>query len=278
MSKFAISNIALSAFDHAEELGALAALGYSGLEVAPSRRWKETWQGLSVAAVNAYRHDIENAGLRVIGLHSLLFDHPELTLFGDDEAASKTLDFMVHLSGVCRDLGGKTLIWGGGRKRGGIPLDIAFERAEVFMHKLADRIADHGTCFCFEPLGPNDADFINRLEDAKRIVDAVDHPALQLQLDAKALVENNEATIETFQAAAAALVHFHANEPGLGVLGSSGKIDHNALGSMLRTVGYTGYVSAEQRMISDDPVADAARSIQVLQTSYYSAPNSEARS
>ncbi|MEX2311854.1 MAG: sugar phosphate isomerase/epimerase family protein, partial [Rhodospirillales bacterium] len=263
---------------HDAHLAGLRELGLDALEVAPSRRWPDTWKGLSSVAVNEYRHEIEDAGLKVVGLHSLLFDHPELQLFGDDNAVAQTLDFMVHLSGVCRDLGGKTLIWGGGRKRGNIPLDLAFERALTFMTKLVGRIADHGTCFCFEPLGPNDADFINRLEDAKRIVDAVDHTALRLQLDAKALVENNEATLKTFETAAPSLVHFHANEPGLGVLGTSGKIDHGALGSMLRSISYTGYVSAEQRMLNvEDPLADIAQSLRVLQSCYLNKPASEAR-
>lgn len=273
----AISNIALSAFDHADELRALAELGYTGLEVAPSRRWKDTWNALGAADVTAYRREIETAGLRVIGLHSLLFDHPELPLFGDTNTVAQTLEFMVHLSGVCRDLGGRTLIWGGGRKREAVPMDLAFERASAFMSALAARIAPHGTCFCFEPLGPTDADFINRLADSKRIVDAVDHPAVRLQLDAKALFENNEAVAETFQHARPALVHFHANEPGLGVLGSSGKIDHAALGGMLRAIGYTGFVSAEQRMLSDNPIADAAQSLRILQTCYSAVAKKEAR-
>ena len=108
--KFAVSNIALSTFDHTDDFGHLAAMGLSGLEVAPSRVWRDTWRGLTTVEVNDYRRRAEQAGLRIVGLHSLLYDQPDLALFGDTETLRRTLDFMTHLSTVCRDLGGRTHI------------------------------------------------------------------------------------------------------------------------------------------------------------------------
>lgn len=267
--KFAVSNIALSAFDHAAELERLPALGLSGLEVAPSRVWKDTWPGPAPAQVAAYRRQAEAAGLDVIGLHSIFYDHPELGLFRDRETRSRTMEFMEHLSAVCRDLGGRTIIYGGGRRRNGTPLDEAFKEAAGFLAELCRRIEDHGTCYCFEPLGPQDADFINSALESLDIVRAVNHPALQIQLDAKALVDNNEAEPDVFRATAEHLVHFHANEPGLGVLGASGAVDHAAMGRMLNDVGYNGFVSIEQRLLNAaDPLADVARSAAVLRECY----------
>ena len=90
-----------------------------------------------------------------------------------------------------------------------------------------------------------------------------------MQLDAKALVANGEATNEPFRAAAPRLVHFHANEPDLGVLGTSGAVDHHALGGFLRDIDYREFVSIEQRMgDADDPLADVALSAGVLKTCY----------
>ncbi len=265
--KGAVSNIALPAYDHAGELGRLGALGLSGLEVAPSRVWRDTWKGLAAADVEAYRGRVEDAGLAVVGLHSLFFDHPELGLFRDPETRRRTIEFLVHLSALCRDLGGRTLIYGGGRKRGAVSPEAAVAESVDFCGELCKRIESHGTCLCFEPLGPNDSDFINSALDALEIVKKVDHPALRMQLDAKALVDNGEADEMPFQAAQRHLVHFHANEPGLAVLGSSGAIDHAALGRHLREVGYDDFVSIEQRMF-DDPLGDVARSARVLERCY----------
>ena len=267
--KLALSNIALSAYDHASELAQLPELGIQGLEVAPSRVWENTWHDLSSQEVSTYRQDVEQAGLIVLGLHSLIFDHPELGLFKGVKARNDTLTFFTHLSAVCRDLGGRTLIWGGGRHRGALSEEAAFEEAASFMNELVIRIEDHGTCFCFEPLGPADSDFINSVHDSIRIVEAVNHPAVRVQLDAKALVENDEIRQEIFEAAAPHLVHFHANEPGLGILGSTGAVPHQTLGDHLRTIGYDGYVSIEQRMLETaNPLAGVKKSAAVLVKCY----------
>lgn len=267
--KYAVSNIALPAFDHVAELGQLAGLGIRGLEVAPSRIWHDTWRGLTNADVSAYRRDIEAAGLKVVGLHSLFFDHPELGLFKEPAARAESLDFLEHLSSVCRDLGGRTLIYGGGRRRGDVPEAEARRETLAFFGELCQRIEDHGTCFCFEPLGPKDTDFINSAFESLAIVEEINHPAVRVQLDAKALVENDEAVAATFAAVAPMLVHYHANEPGLNVLGSSGMIDHKALGDMLHKISYDGFVSIEQRMLSPEtPLDDIAASARVLQACY----------
>jgi len=267
--KLSLSNIALTAFDHAHELSRVAAGGLQGIEVAPSRKWPDTWHNLKAHDVTLYRHEIESAGLSVVGLHSLFFDHPGLGLFKGAETTKKSMLFLRHLSKVCRDLGGKTLIYGGGRRRGKMPHAEAYNEAVDFFGELCVRTRDHGTCFCFEPLGPNDTDFIHSALESLEIVKAVSSPALRVQLDAKALYENNEATAEIFHAVADQLVHFHANEPGLNPLGHSATIDHRFLGQMLRKVNYGGYISIEQKMLNgDNPLADVNVSIAVLKENY----------
>lgn len=269
--RFAVSNIALTAFDHGAQLDSLPGLGIEGLEVAPSRVWRDTWRGLDRNQVARYRRRVEGAGLAVVGLHSLFFDHPKLGLFKDAAARAESLEFLTHLSGVCRDLGGRTLIYGSApaRRRGDLPLEDAYAEAIDFLFALTARTDGHGTCFCFEPLGPDETDFINSARDALRVVEAVGSPSLKMQLDAKALLANDEIDEATFQAAAPHLVHFHANDPGLAVLGSTGALDHAEVGRLLKAVGYEGFVSIEQRLFNeDDPLADVARSAQVLERCY----------
>jgi len=269
--KFGVSNIALPPFDHASLLHNIAELGFTGLEVAPSRVWVDTWQNLGPSQVAAYRKIVEASGLQVIGLHSLFYDHPELGLFKGGETRAQTLAFLSHLSAVCRDLGGRTLIYGGGRKRGEVPLRVAKQEAIDFMGDLTQLISNHGTCFCFEPLEPEVTDFINSALDSLKIVEMVDHPSLKVQLDAKALAANDEIEIGVFRKTSAHLVHVHANEPDMGVLGSSGKVDHREIGRLLNQIGYDLFVSIEQRMLNEnDPLTDVKRSAKVLRDLYAS--------
>lgn len=266
--KLATSNIALSAYDHGDQLRHLGALGLTGLEVAPSRVWRDTWHGLTAAAVETYRSEVSAAGLDVVGLHSLFYDQPNLGLFRDADTRARTLDFMEHLSMLCRDLGGRTLIYGGGRKRGDMPLEDAFTESVAFFGDLIPRIEQHETVFCFEPLGPDDTDFINSVFDSIRVVKEVGHSALRVQLDAKALAANGELDADVFEAAKPYLVHVHANEPGFQVLGSSGEVNHAAIGTHLRTIGYEGFVSIEQKMIGNDPLVALGESAEMLKECY----------
>lgn len=268
--KYAVSNIGLPDRDHLGVLDDVAALGIEGLEVSPSRIWEDWGPSLSGSDVEAYRHAVEAAGMSVIGLHTLLWAKPDLGLFRDAETTDATADFLVHLSALCRDLGGHTLVFGSGgaRKRGDLPFGEAVDRTVDFFGAIANRIAEHGTCFAFEPLGHQDSDFINSVRDALIVVEAVNSPALQTHLDAKALMQADEVDLETFKLAQPTMVHFHANEPDLGVLGTSGEVDHAAMGGFLRDIGYDGYVSIEQRQVSDTPLADTMQSAAVLKAAY----------
>lgn len=269
--KLAACNIALTPYDHGEELRHLPELGLEGLEVAPSRVWRDTWDGLSAADVERYRAAVEAAGLSIIGLHSLFWDHPSLGLFRGAATRAKTLEFLVHLSKLCRDLGGRTLIYGSApaRARGEMSAHDATREAIDFFAELCPRIESHGTCYCFEPLAPEDGDFIHTVRESRAVVEAVDHPALRLQIDAKALVANEEVGPEVFRDSAPYLVHFHANEPGMVALGDTGQVNHAVLGQYLHDVAYDGFVSIEQRMLDDaDPLPDLARSARVLRECY----------
>ena len=138
-----------------------------------------------------------------------------------------------------------------------------------FLDAYIRRTEDHGTCLCFEPLGAKDSDFINSAYDALDLVHQINHPAFRIQLDAKALLANDEVRARVFDDCADDLVHFHANQSDLGVLSDDGDIDHAFMGEQLRRIGYRGFVSIEQRMVSaKDPLTDVAHSHQVLRTHY----------
>ena len=267
--KLSVSNISLPPYNHASMFHLLNEMGVQGIEVAPSRVWHDTWHNLSANQVTTYRSYIEKSGLSVVGLHSLLYDHPELGLFDGIEKRKKTIDYLVHLSAVCRDLGGYTLILGGGRRRGRTSLTDAFNQSIDFLGEYCNRVDGHNTVLCLEPLGPSDSDFVNSVYDSIRIVKEVNNTSLGVQLDAKALVENKESGLKVFEDSKDYIVHFHANEPKLGVLGSSGLVPHKLFGSYLRQIKYSGFVSIEQRMISAASCIDDIKlSVNLMKENY----------
>ncbi|MCG8569055.1 MAG: hypothetical protein MJB14_02840, partial [Spirochaetes bacterium] len=58
--------------------------GFSGLDVAPKRVIEDSLNARDEDIVKA-RKEIENQGLSVIGMQSLLYGYPELRVFESDE-------------------------------------------------------------------------------------------------------------------------------------------------------------------------------------------------
>ena len=272
--KLAISNLALPAFDHLPLLPRLRELGVSGLEVAPAQVWAES--APDPAAVAAYRRAAEAAGLQIVGLHGLLDGRPDLGLFLGDAVQNRTLEVLAGLSAVCRDLGGRTLVFGAGRRRGEMPARAAWAECGAFLERLLPRIEDQGTLLCFEPLGPSDTDFCNTAAECRFLTDHVDHPSLGFQLNARAQVENNDTGHSAFAALRGRLDHFHANEPGLAPLGSSGRVDHADFRRHLAANGYQDWITLVQRA-APDPLVDLGERIGVMSDLYFREDNRSLR-
>src|ERR1700710_1104584 len=83
-----------------------ARLGYDGLEIAPFTL-SDTPEKISTAEAAKIRATIEASGLVVMGLHWLLVKPEGLSLTDPDASVRKrTLEVMVHLIGLCAELGG----------------------------------------------------------------------------------------------------------------------------------------------------------------------------
>ena len=82
--RLSVSNIGWgSAPDDPAVLELLRDRGVEGIDVAPTRLWPG-WEGASLASAEAWRAKLEDAGFVVPAAQSLLYQRPELTLFGDE--------------------------------------------------------------------------------------------------------------------------------------------------------------------------------------------------
>ncbi len=142
-------------------------VGYDGLEIAPF-----TLAGLitelSAARRRELRAMVEDAGLETIGLHWLLAKTEGLYLTSPEESVRRaTGDYLVALAEATRDLGGSLMVLGSPKQRNLLP-GVSHEQAvgyalDVF-HRIMPAIGAAGVDLCFEPLAPNDTDFINTCE------------------------------------------------------------------------------------------------------------------
>ena len=267
--RLSVSTIALPSFDHEPELRALAESGIAGVEVSPSKAWPNP--GLvTPGEVATYRRMVERAGLTVVGIHSLLYDKPQLGWFKDQDTRAATMDHLVHLSNICVDLGGKSMVFGSGgaRDKGPLAEIDADHWAVEFLSELAHRIQGHGTRLAIEPLAPEHTNYIHTLSHAARLVREVDRPEVRVHLDLAAAAAAQEINVESMQAVAPILAHVHVNEPDLVPLRKTGEVDHAFAGNTLKKLKYDGFCSLEQRLVSMENIMPPLKeSIKIL--NYY---------
>jgi sugar phosphate isomerase/epimerase len=244
----AFSNLALPAFDHLTLLPELRSLGVEGIEVAPDHTWPRPYfgQGFSVGQVGAYRLAAQSAGLKIVGLHALLGGRPELGIFEDADTRHHTIEHLVHLSQVCRDLGGRSLILDSRWARN-LETREAWLQCRAFLERLLPRIEEHGTVLCFAPLAPSEGDFCRLARECLMLVNALDHCSFGLHMGTAAMAANNETGHQHFAARRGRLEHMHIDEPGLVALGASGAVDHADMRRHLSAISYDGWLSVVQR-------------------------------
>jgi len=268
--KLAVSHIGWPVEKNEEILPRLIEEGVEGLEIAPSKLWEDTWN-ISFFQVENLRKEVERYGLKIVGLHALLYDHPELCLFKGKDAEIKSVDFLAGLGKLCSDLGGKTLVFGSGpnRRRGQIPVENAMDIAVGFFSKVSEKMLENEVCLCIEPLGSNETDFIDSAEQALRLIKRVDHEGFRGQLDTKSLYAANEINVPLFEAFRKYLVHVHINDPGLVELGSTGLVNHEKIGKLLKHINYDRFVSIEQKTVCiEDPFKAVLNSIKEAKRCY----------
>jgi sugar phosphate isomerase/epimerase len=176
---------------------------------------------------------------------------------------------MVHIGA---GLGAKALVFGSprNRDRGQRSLCDAISEAAEFFHPLANEAFDAGCVLAFEP-NPvaYHCNFCNTVDEALRLVAAVDHPGFALHVDLGILHMNREPAREALAAALPRLAHVHISEPELALIGTGG-VDHAGMARRLGEVGWRGYVSVEMRPAAggESNLARVRAAIQVAQEAY----------
>jgi sugar phosphate isomerase/epimerase len=264
--EFAICNEMFEGRTFAEVCRLAADLGYEGVEVAPFTV-AESIEDAGAAVRRDMRRAAAEAGLGIVGLHWLLASPSGLHLNNRDSAVrGRTEKYLEALIDFCFDIGGRTLVFGSPRQRNVLPgqtYEEAWENAVRVFGRLAPRAFDRGVCLCIEALGPKETNFINTAAEARRLVDAVDHPGFGLMLDVKGMSDDEEPIPDIIRRHADRMEHFHANDattrgPGFG------QTDFAPIGAALREVGYDRWVSVEPLDFRPDAETVARESLPYL--------------
>ena len=268
--KIALCNEVLRDLPFPAQCQQAAALGYSGLELAPFTLGEQPHR-LSADRRARLRRAASDAGIAITGLHWLLLTPPGLSITAADPAVREaTIEILKRLVDLCADLGGKVLVHGSPRQRqvraDEDPLE-AWNRARDLWATVAGQAAQAGVLYCIEPLAPHDTNFINTIGAAVDMVKAVGNPSLRTMLDTRAGSHSESASLPLLVdrwLPSGAIAHVHLNDPS-GLAPGQGGLNFGPILQALRRHRYEGLASVEPFEYKPDGSTAAARAIGYLQ-------------
>lgn len=256
--RLSVSNIAWDPSEDRVVANLLARYGVDAIDVAPGKYFENPKLATNDEIIRV-RDWWLNQGIEIVGMQALLFGTTGLNLFGPEKVRQ---DMLVHLEAICRIgavLGAKNLVFGSpkNRDRSGFSDEVAQAISIDFFVALGDIASQFGVNVCLEPnpvcYGSN---FMTNTIETAKVVTAVAHSAIRMQLDTGALAINHEDLDLVIEEHANLIGHIHASEPDLVTLGDGG-VNHAAIGKLINKYMPQKIVSLEMLPSKHESNTDA---------------------
>lgn len=238
--------------EHFHLFGTMKALGYDFVELLVPEPGE-------IDAAEA-RRALDDAGLGVV-LAARINLERNLSSY-DPKAHRNGIEYLKYAADSAKALGativggpltGNPLVFAG---RAPKPVDederlARKARCVAGLKEAGDYAAERGVTLAVEPLNRFESDVLCTTQQAIELLDAVDHPAVQLMLDTFHMHMEEANLAEAIRLGGARLVHFQANENHRGFPGT-GSTDWVEVFRALNEIGYRGPVSLEPFRRNDD--------------------------
>ncbi len=241
--KLSISNIAWEESYDKEVYNYLKEVGFTGLEIAPTKVFKE----------EPYRHKTDallwanelyvNYGLHISSIQSILHGRNE-NIFSSEKERAFLISYMKNIIDFASLMNCHNIVFGCPKNRV-LKNDNDLVYAINFFKELSHYAGLKNTCISIEPnpsiYGTN---FINTTSQAIAFIKEIDSPFFKLNLDTGTILKNEEdlAIVENY---INLINHIHISEPFLTPIKNRGL--HKELNSILIHTNYTKYISIEMK-------------------------------
>lgn len=240
--RLSASNIGWQASDDEAVWQYMKELGYTGLEIAPTRVFGESpYRHLPGAALFAGVMQ-QNYGFVIPSMQSIWFGQTG-NIFVPEEAQALH-DYTVEaleFAAACRC---RNLVFGCPRNRN-LPQGASAQTAEDFFARLGLLAAQKGAVIALEANPPMyNTNYLNTTAEAFALAQKLDNPGIGVNLDVGTMLANGERPND-FVAQMQYVSHVHISEPGLAPIEQ--RPLHKELALLLGALNYKGFVSVEMK-------------------------------
>lgn len=245
--KLSISNIGWAAEQDLLVYQMMQRLGYTGLEIAPTRIFPEAPYDKLQEAADWSRLIKEKYGFSIPSMQSIWFGRQE-KIFHSEEDRSILIDYTKKAIDFAAAVGSGNLVFGCPRNRN-IAEGESQESAVDFFRELGDYAVQKGTVIGMEANPPiYNTNYINDTRSAIELIREVGSKGFLLNLDVGTMIQNKE-EVSDLVGNVHLINHVHISEPGLKPI-EVRKL-HEDLCRVLRGEKYQGFVSIEMGKIEE---------------------------
>lgn len=263
---YSVCNELFEKWEFANTCRAARKLGYAGLEISPFTLAENVDQ-VSPARRKEMRDILRSEGLKFTGLHWLLVTPKWLHVTTrDKDVRERSWAYVDKLIDLCGDLGGGVMVFGSPKQRGtrdGATRDEAMKNFIDGLAKVAAHAAARKATICVEALDHGQTDVMNTLDEAVKVVKAVNHPAIRTMFDYHNVADEKEASDILVRRYYPMIRHIHINEMD-GRWPGSGHYDFLPVLRVLKEKKYKGWVSLEVFDFKPDPETIARSAIEYI--------------
>lgn len=244
--KLSVSNIAWDASYDEAMYAALAARGFAGVEIAPTRVFPvPPYEKRAEAAAFAARLKQEY-GLAVPSMQSIFFGRTE-NIFSTAAERAALLDYLKQAACFAAALGCGNLVFGCPKNRVGTNEENWSDAVSFFSEAGAYATAKGVRIGMEANPAVYGTRFVNETKDAFALARDVASPGFGVNLDVGTMLTNGEMWDDSWDVSL--LTHVHVSEPGLAPV--ERRALHAQIAERLRACGYEGFVSLEMKNPGD---------------------------
>ena len=232
----------------AEVCRSIRQIGYTGIEIAPFTL-ADLPSEISASERRHHRTTIRDEGLTFVGLHWLMASPPGLHVTAPDPALrERSWRHVLDLIDLCADLGENgILVFGSPKQRctvDGLGPEQATRNYTDGLMRVVPHAEQRGVTILVEALPIGQCDVITTLDEAVRIVNQINSPAVRTMFDTHNAVDEKTSHAMLVDCYFDLIRHVHVNEMD-GRHPGTGSYDFKPLFEVLRRRNYQHWVSLE---------------------------------